>query len=529
MAKRASVGSATTGATVLGTVSAGFPDHGTGRFRSGAHSPSVGATDTRPTPRRPAASAAPGPGGDTLIDSIIDRIVGHVLDTRFEAFDENHVLAAEKRLIDAAGCALSGVDVEGNSAMVDLLRSWAGAEEVGVLGRSDRMPLAHAAMLTSLQTRSFDFEVTGPEPEGVNEGKMVGHVSSTTEPVALAVGEYVKASGRELLAAVILGGDVAARVSVANRFDFDKNFEVCGTSNAFGAVAVAGRLMGLDHDQLKNAYGILLNLMAGSFQGIWDGVHTFKLPGAMAAFNGILACQLSQRGFGGVRDALESRLGYFTMYTQESSPASMVADLGETFYVHGQHKLHPSCYGNHNPIECVLQLRADHDFEASQVLKVELDVPPNRLDHFLNQVPTAQDEQPKSLFTIPYGVANAVVRGRPELHHYVAPAIHDPEVLDLAGRVTLLPNLPAGNNQAGRMRIFLGDGTVLETERSAPVGWLRSPVPMDAIIDKFWRNVRFGATVPEVSAARALEDLQKLEDVVDVTSIVSALTAPANS
>src|SRR5690606_27749468 len=248
----------------------------------------------------------------------------------------------------------------------------------------------------------------------------VGHVGSTTEPVAVTVGEYTRASGRELLAAVVLGGDVAARVSVANRFDFDNNFEVCGTSNAFGATAVAGRLLGLDHDQLRNAFGILLNMMAGSFQGIWDGVHSFKLPGAQAAHNGIVACQLSLNGFGGVRDALESRQGYFELYTREPAPQNMVADLGEIFYVHGQHKLHPSCYGNHNPIECVLQIRAEHEFDAADVTAVELDVPPNRIDHFLNQVPTAADQQPKALFTIPYGVANAILRGRPELEHYVA-------------------------------------------------------------------------------------------------------------
>ncbi|MFI1459101.1 MmgE/PrpD family protein [Nocardia carnea] len=456
--------------------------------------------------------------------ALIDRIVGHVLDTPFEALSESDVLAAKKRLIDTLGCTLSGVSVAGNDAVLGLFGSWGAAPEAGIPGRSERMPLPHAAMVASLQARSFDFEVTGPEPEGSNAGKMVGHVSSTTEPVALAVGEYTGASGKELLTAVVLGGDVAARVSVSDRFDFDTSFEVCGTSNAFGATAVAGRLLGLDHDQLCNAYGILLNLMAGSFQGIWDGAHSFKLPGAMAAYNGILACQLSLRGFGGVKDALESRVGYFSMYCREPAPDNMVEDLGTTFYVHGQHKLHPSCYGNHNPIEAVLQIRAEHEFAVTEVQGVELDVPPNRVDHFLNQVPTVTDDQPKSLFTIPYGVANAIVRGRPELEHYVAPAIHDPQVLDIASKVRLLPNLPLGNNQASRLRIVLTDGRVLEAERSAPLGWLGNPTPMESIVDKFWRNVRFSRTVSAESAGQALELIQGLEELSDVTPLAAALT-----
>lgn len=459
-----------------------------------------------------------------MTESLLDRIVSHVLDTPFEAFSDEVVLAAKKRLIDSMGCALSGVDVEGNEAALDLYRTWGGAEEASIPGRSDCLPLPHAAMISSLQTRSFDFEVTGPEPEGANEGKMVGHVASTTEPVALAVGEFTKADGRELLAGVILGGDVAARISVSNTFSFETCFEVCGTSNAFGAVAVAGRLMKLDHDQLRNAYGILLNLMSGSFQGIWDGAHAFKLPGAMAAYNGILACQLSVRGFGGVKDALESRLGYFTMFCREPAPQNLAEDLGKVFYVHGQHKLHPSCYGNHNPIECALQIRSEHEFDVADITAVELDVPPNRVDHFLNQVPTADDEQPKSLFTIPYGIANAIVRGRPELAHYVAPAIYDPQVLDLAGRVTLVPGLPLGNNQASRLRIILADGRVLEAERSAPLGWLRNPTPMDLIVDKFWRNVRFSNTISEDQAAHVLGLIQDLENVADVSVLAAGLS-----
>ena len=74
---------------------------------------------------------------------------------------------------------------EGNDAMLGLFQSWAGVPEASVLAGVDRLPMAQAAAINSLQTRSFDFEVCGPEPEGLNEGKMVGHVASTIDPVAL--------------------------------------------------------------------------------------------------------------------------------------------------------------------------------------------------------------------------------------------------------------------------------------------------------------------------------------------------------
>lgn len=456
---------------------------------------------------------------------IIDQLVSHVLDTPFEAFDAETIEAAKMRLVDALGCTVSGADVAQNDAIFSLFREWGGAEQATVLGSGTMLPLAQAAMINSLQTRSFDFEVCGPEPEGVNRGKMVGHVASTTEPVALNVGEYTHADGKELLAAVILGGDVAARISVSNTFNFDADFEVCGTSNTFGAVAVAGRILGLTHDQLRNAFGIALNLMAGSYQGIWDGAHSFKLPGAYAAYNGILSCQMSLRGFMGVKDPLESRLGFFHLYCKDPHPENILADLGEVFYVKGQHKMHPSCYGNHNPIEMALLLREEHGFDGDDVAEVLLEVPPNRLDHFLNQEATAEDEQPKFLFTIPYAVANTLYRGRPELAHYTHPEIRDPKILDLLTRVRLEGTLPLGKNHAVHMTVKLKNGEEYSTYRENPVGWLDDPVTMDDVVDKFWRNVDFNGSVEKDDATKALGLLRDLENVRDVSEISPLLAS----
>lgn len=458
------------------------------------------------------------------MQSIIDRLVSHVLDTDFASFDQAVLDAAKMRLIDALGCAISGAGAPGNDAAAEVIRSMGGAPQASVLGSAEKLSLPYAAMLNSLQTRSFDFEVCGPEPEGINAGKMVGHVASTTEPTALNVAEYVNASGTEMLAAVILGGDVAARVSVGNTFNFDADFEVCGTSNAFGAAAVAGRLLGLSHEQLRNAFGILLNLLGGSYQGIWDGADSFKLPGAMAAYNGILACQLSMAGFGGVKDAFESRLGYFHLYAKDPQPKDMMADLGKVFYVRGQHKMHPSCYGNHNPIECAVALRDEHGFEGDEVASVTIDVHPKRIDHFLNQVPTATDNQPKFLFTIPYGVANALYRGTPQLEHYDAEGIREQNVLDLAGRVTLEPNLPDGKLHAINLRVHLKDGRVVEFGRDNPTGWLDNPVTHADVVNKYWRNLRYNKLISEAQGTEALDLIEHLESVADVNDLARKLT-----
>ncbi|WP_176484054.1 MmgE/PrpD family protein [Glutamicibacter sp. BW80] len=456
---------------------------------------------------------------------LIDRLVSHVLETPFEAFSSADINAAKMNLIDALGCNLSGRGAEGNDAVSQVLSNMGGFPQASILASDEKLPLAHAAMINSLQTRSFDFEVCGPEPEGENAGKMVGHVASTTVPVALNVGEFVNATGEQLLAATILGGDLAARISVSNTFNFDKDFEVCGTSNAFGAAAITGRLLGLTHDELRNAFGILINLLSGTYQGLWDGVASFKLPGATAAYNGILSCQLSQTGFKGVDDALESRLGFYHLYTPDPHPEDALIDLGQVFYVNGQHKLHPSCYGNHNAINCATELHEEHGLNAENIESVTLEVHAPLMDHFLNQAPTNDDDQARFLFSLPYALANSLHRGKPELGHFTGEAIRDPQVVELSQRVVLEPNLQDGFLYAAKIRVKTTDGKEIEnTASTPPSGWLENPATYADIVEKFWRNVDFRQDISRENAQRALELLAELENVSDVSELAQVLS-----
>ncbi len=458
---------------------------------------------------------------------LIDRLVDHALTTRFEDFAPDVIEAARLRLIDTLSCTVGGVHAGGNSAMLQLIRTWGGAAQATILTHGDRVPLQHAALMNCLMARSFDFEVCGPEPEGVNAGKMVGHVCSTTEPTALSVAEFQRASGKDLLTAVIIGGDIGARMAVADVFDFDKNFEVCGTANAYGATALVGRLLGASHEQLVNAYGILLHLMGGSYQSLWEGVDTFKFPGAMAAYNAVLSVQMAMAGFKGVKYPMTSPLGYFAMYGNQSQPERAMDELGKVFYAKGMHKLHPSCYGNHNPIECALELLQQHAFDVQEIDTIELDVPPNRVKHFLNQPMALNDEQPRSLFSIPYAIANVLARKEVQLAHYTEPHIRDPQVVALSQRVTLVPRLPLGNNQASRLTVTLKNGSVLSTYRDAPRGWLVNPVTAEEVREKYWRNIAFSGVVHHAQAAQALDMLDRLEEIDDVSALVPFLVGGA--
>lgn len=95
------------------------------------------------------------------------------------------------------------------------------------------------------------------------------------------------------------------------------------------AVAIAGRLLGLNRDQMRNAFGIVLNRLGGSFQIIWDGTTSFKLPQGLSARDAIFSAELARAGWTGPKDALLSRCGYYELFTEGCTDQEILTkDLG---------------------------------------------------------------------------------------------------------------------------------------------------------------------------------------------------------
>lgn len=372
-----------------------------------------------------------------------EELVKNVLNTKFEAFSNEQVEDVKKRCIDVIGCAIGGANASGNSIILDLVREWGGKKEATILCHGDRVPAHHAAMLNSIMCRSYDYEVN-LEVEGEAAGRMTGHICGTIVPTALAVAEQRGSSGKDLISAVLLGADLAARIATAEDFSFDNCFDNTGTMNGFGAAAAAGRLRDLNETQMLNAFGIVVNQVAGSLQHFWDGAHTFKLPGALAASNGIVSVELASRGFTGLKDPLMSKRGYFAQYCKSYRPEFLTIELGKRFYTKGAHKLHPSCYGNHVPIECGLKLHREHNINADDIEEVIVTVPPLAYGGFLNQPFEMGDPQMKASFNLPYNVANVLLRKSARLEHFTDKFLRDPKVIALCKKVKLVSTTPTG-------------------------------------------------------------------------------------
>ena len=457
--------------------------------------------------------------------TVIDELVSYILETRFEDFGEEVVEDAKKRIIDVAGCAIGGANAPGISIMLDLLRGWGGKKEASIIAHGDGVPAHNAAMMNSIMARSYDYEATGPSPTGEFSNKTVGHNCCTTEPAALSIAEQKGSNGKEIITSVILGGDIAVRIAVAQDGDPERGFDVTGPVAALGATAVAGRLLGLNQNQMVNAFGIVVDTIAGSFKGINDGVHAFKLHGALAARNAIIAAEMASKGFTGIKDPLLGRGGYFAMYAKSSHPEYATKDLGKVFYSKGRHKIHPSCYGNHVAIDCALDILRQQDINCDDIDEITLGLSLSAYRSNLNEPFELGDSQQKALFNLPYGVANVLMRKSVKMEHYTDEFIQDPRVVNLSKKVKVVSTIKPDYSKAIDLKVKLKGGKVLSAHSDQPRGFEDTPLTKEEIRDKFRANVAFSKTVSAANAEKALAMLENLEEVNRINKIVKLLIA----
>ena len=453
---------------------------------------------------------------------ISQEIARNITETGFDAFDSSAVEKARNRIIDVAGCAVAGINASGSSMLLDLMRQWGGAKESTILGAGGKLPVHHAAMVNSVLARSYDFEPTGALIEGKSTPS---HISGTTAPVALSVGEMKGASGRDVLTAMILGDDLAARVVSASELNIDSGWDSTGTVNVFGGAAAAGRLLGLTEVQMVNALGIALNQMAGTFLNIFDYSHAFKLPQGLSAQAGVFSAALAGKGFTAPRDPLTGKHGYFSLYCKTYKLDILGRDLGEKFYAGDTFKPYPCCRSNHAAVQCTLALVEAHHVEPRNLKEIVVSVTPTAKNFAVGQ-PFRIGETPQinAVFSLQYTVANAFLRGGVRLEHFSEDAVRDPSIAKLIKKVRIEPTFPKEAPLGAMVRITTVEGEEYEARVDMPKGSdTFTPLSPAEKRDKFLSNVASSKTVPPARAEKALKLLERLEEVDNVAKVIRLL------
>ena len=348
------------------------------------------------------------------------------------------------------------------------------------------------------------------------------HPSGPVLPPLLALAETRTISGADLLHAYLLGIEVEGRVGncVFGTPD-NPGWHVTGVVGPLGAAAGAGKLLGLDVDQMVNALGIAAT-QPGGLREMYGTMCKSFTPGR-AAQNGLLAAILAQKGFDSAKAPIEGKKALARVLMNRAAPAEIVAGLGEAFEIsYNGYKPFACAVVCHAAIDGCQRLVREHRITPRDIARVDLEVAGVALDLAGNPEP---DTGLASKFSLHHAAALALTYGDVSHHHFTDALANDAALVALRRKVHPIVDPKLGKGQA-RARISLADGRRLECFVEHALGSLQNPLSNEGLSRKFHQLV--DGVLPADQAARLAELCWQLPQLPDAAALVRA-TIPGSS
>jgi 2-methylcitrate dehydratase PrpD len=338
----------------------------------------------------------------------------------------------------------------------------------------------------------------------------------TVIPLALAIGERRRLSGRELIEVVAAGLEVQYRSS--EPFDAVAAGYVLPPHAAIGCAATAAKGLGLDAGQTVHAMGIALSTAAMAEVSMGTDAHF--LESALHAYQGVVAADMAAAGMTGNPD-LASFAG---LRAPAVALDDITAELGERWwFAETWIKKYPLCFLVHRQVDALLELCAEHDLAYSDIAGVDVVTGPSDLSCDRPDPRTVGD----LMFSIQHAVGAAMVDGAIELAAVRQQAADDPRYVEARSKVSvIIDEKEARDFQMGvptRVTVRTTDGRRLVRERLNARGAPDERLDR-AEVDTIFRRYAAG-TLPEVQLEELLGVLRALEDVDDVSRITDVLSA----
>ena len=380
------------------------------------------------------------------------RLAAWAIETPSAAIPSEMRALAALRLQDSIGLILGACDTPAAAAVLALARRNGARPAQGATLVTDPAPIAPAwaALAHGTIAHCRDFDDTFPDS--------VVHPGSTIVSTALALAEAHDRSTTDLLAAIAVGYEIAARLGRAGGRAFHaRGFHATSIHGPTIAACVASRLLGLTPDQASNAIGLATSMAGGLLAFLADGSWSKWLHVGWSAHGGIIAAELARDGFRGPDSGTDALFAAFL----GSRTDIATDDLGRVWLGGGAlPKYHPCAHVIQPYIAATLALRTSVAAQEIASIKCEIaawavPIVCEPLDR--KRCPGAEMDVIASL---PFQVAAAWVDGTVDLGILDAPQRQRADLLQAAARVGYAIDPALGQGFDGAIQVTLRNGAV---------------------------------------------------------------------
>lgn len=341
-----------------------------------------------------------------------------------------------------------------------------------------------------------------------------GHIGVSLFPTTLALGHQAAISGREFMTTTAMGYEFGSRASEAQHATVD-DYHTSGSWGAVMCAAAGARLLGLDHDQTRQALGIAeYHGPRSQMMRCIDFPTMIKDGSGWGAMTGVSAAQLAAKGFTGA-----------PAITVEDAPQYW-DDIGERWLIMNQcFKEFPVCHWALAPVQGVLALARAHSLTSEQVDHIEVETFHNSICLATSRPVTTEEAQ----YSTSFPCAVALARGGIRPQDIADGSLDDPEILRLSTGLIMTESDYANDNfpakRFAKVALILKDGTRLQGDYLTPRWDFTNPPTEAELRAKFHA---FADPVLGIARANAIEDT--LADLPDneLTTLTDLLFQPIN-
>jgi 2-methylcitrate dehydratase PrpD len=452
---------------------------------------------------------------------LTNQVAEFVTTVKFQDFSAKAVFAARHGIIDCIACALAGTKEDLTDILVRFAADTGGGNTSTIIGRGMKTSAPMAALVNGAMGHALDYDdITR---------FLKGHPSVVCLPPALAVGEAVGATGRDVMLAYMIAFEVGCAIGSGMGVDYadDLGWHPTAPLGTLAAAAAASRLLGLTHEQTAMAISLAGSHAAGLRENF--GTMTKPFHAGNASRSGVTAAMLVKRGYTAATTGLEGRFGFMHAFSggRGEDLNAPLERLGRHFFLERpgvEIKKYPCCGSTHTPLDAFFLLKEERPVDYREVESVEVLVdfdPPRSLIH--SDPHTALEGK----FSIQYCLAAALVDNVVGLAQFEDPMVMRPEVRALIPKITMKRNpgqegKPSWVEGFNEVRIKLKSGDVLSKivhrDLEGPVVGV-TPEGMDM---KF-RDCASRA-LPSARVNEALEILHNLEKQPDIAGLMAAVS-----
>jgi 2-methylcitrate dehydratase PrpD len=432
---------------------------------------------------------------------------------RYEDLPVEVVRRAKNVMADSMAVIASGAQEQEIAAMAKEIDPPAGPAVLLGLGR--KADSLNAALINGTAGTFLELD------EGNQFAR--GHPAIHVVPAILALGEERSFSGRDLIAALVVGYEIGARIGIASKIRMSMHPH--GTWGTVGATAAAGRLDGVDAAAMKEMINISSSLgLTTSRQTMLQGGTVRNTFSGVSNYMGLLTLKLFKAGFTGERDGLSTVYG--SVISEVFEPDAMTEDLGTRFEIARNYfKRHACCRYNHSALDALMDIASRFEggrIPADQVAKVKVET--------YSLAAQLCDPKPANMlaakFSIPFAVGTYLVHGDTGVPSFRAEKTGNEDIHRLAGLTTVLEDqdltamMPS--RRPSRVTVTLTDGTTHSAETFLNKGDFEDPYSEDEIRAKYYE---LAEPIWGRSVAEALhQDLMRLEEIENVRDMTARLS-----